>query len=45
MNPMDDEVIREHLDAFYDRGENYSSRIWALLMYAKWKKVDRAAAN
>jgi asparagine synthase (glutamine-hydrolysing) len=45
MDPLDGEVIQEHVDAFYDRGEDHSSRIWALLMYAKWKEVARAAAD
>jgi hypothetical protein len=45
MDPLDEDVIQERVDAFHDRGENHSSRIWALLMYAKWKEVARAAAD
>lgn len=43
MDPLDADVIQEHVDGFYDRGEEHDSRIWSLLMYAKWKEVARAA--
>jgi asparagine synthase (glutamine-hydrolysing) len=44
MDPLDAGVIQEHVDAFYERGENHASRIWALLMFAKWKEASRNGA-
>lgn len=41
MDPLDGKVVQEHVDRFYDRGENLASRIWVLLMFAKWKEVAR----
>jgi hypothetical protein len=45
MDPLDAGVIQEHVDAFYGGAEEHSSRIWALMMYAKWKEIARTAAD
>ncbi len=44
MDPLDTEAVQETVDAFYNRGEDHTSRMWALLMYAKWK-VSAAATS
>ena len=44
MEPLDAKEIQHHIEAFYDHGADRHSRVWALLMYAKWKESTRAAA-
>jgi asparagine synthase (glutamine-hydrolysing) len=45
MDPLDSVVIQEHVAGFYERGEDRASRIWALLMFAKWKEAARSSAD
>ena len=41
MAPLDMRTIREFAAAFFERGAQHDSRLWALLMYGLWRRHAR----